>query len=200
MVMTSNQNGSKTCSRCGETKLLAEFYQYKPSPDGINAACKVCIRIYQNGRLKVRAAAHEAKHGETLAEYHRRYRSENPDKMKTIEARRDRATVAAWARTWRAKNKDRLNTAVRERRRQKRLADPAGEAAKHRAYLERHRKKVRTRKALRAAVAEGRIEKPDRCAECDTVGPVEGHHEDYDRRYDVIWLCDSCHGKLHRKY
>lgn len=74
---------------------------------------------------------------------------------------------------------------VRERRRNEKIAHP-----------EHHR----ARRAVQQAVREGRIVKPSACTECGIETPdLQGHHEDYSRRYDVMWLCSSCHGAKHRR-
>lgn len=59
--------------------------------------------------------------------------------------------------------------------------------------------KRRARGVLRTAVHEGRIVKPDQCSECGWVGRVHGHHEDYSKPLEVVWLCAICHGLRHRK-
>ena len=39
---------------------------------------------------------------------------------------------------------------------------------------------------------------PEYCEICLKDGPVEAHHEDYSKRFDVEWICSDCHYKLHR--
>jgi hypothetical protein len=35
------------------------------------------------------------------------------------------------------------------------------------------------------------------CVNCGSDEYVEGHHPDYTKKLEVIWLCRSCHHKLH---
>ena len=50
------------------------------------------------------------------------------------------------------------------------------------------------------AVKTGKLIKPERCEYCNRKAQrIEGHHEDYSKPLDVIWLCRSCHGKIHRQ-
>lgn len=56
------------------------------------------------------------------------------------------------------------------------------------------------RSALRSAVQSGRVKKPTACFECGATNrQLHGHHEDYHRALDVVWLCPVCHGARHRK-
>jgi len=50
---------------------------------------------------------------------------------------------------------------------------------------------------LGTAVRSGKIKRSP-CVECGAV-KVEGHHTDYDKPFDVVWLCRPCHSKRHRK-
>lgn len=49
------------------------------------------------------------------------------------------------------------------------------------------------------AVRDGRLTKPLRCSYCDALGRIEGHHEDYEKPLEVIWLCSSCHRQEHKQ-
>ena len=58
--------------------------------------------------------------------------------------------------------------------------------------------KVVARLALNAAVRSGAISRPSSCGRCGAVGPVQGHHHDYSKPFDVEWICSRCHGIEHR--
>lgn len=48
------------------------------------------------------------------------------------------------------------------------------------------------------AVRDGRLIKPSACSKCDRSGVrLEGHHDDYSRPLDVVWLCCRCHRRHH---
>lgn len=50
---------------------------------------------------------------------------------------------------------------------------------------------------VRQAVKLGKLKKPIYCRCCGRNKPLQGHHKDYSKPLDVIWLCASCHGFLH---
>lgn len=53
---------------------------------------------------------------------------------------------------------------------------------------------------VQRAVRDGQIIKPDTCSDCGmNHKSLHGHHDDYAKPLDVIWLCPSCHIKLHHK-
>lgn len=49
------------------------------------------------------------------------------------------------------------------------------------------------------AVRDGRLEKSKTCSNCNKTGVrIHGHHDDYDKVFDVRWLCSACHISWHR--
>lgn len=50
---------------------------------------------------------------------------------------------------------------------------------------------------VRAAISYRMVQKPDRCQICDRTGvELEAHHDDYDKPFDVIFVCHKCHMRL----
>lgn len=64
-----------------------------------------------------------------------------------------------------------------------------------RAWVERNRKKRSAQQAIQNAVRDGRAVKGP-CEKCGSLDS-EGHHEDYSKPLEVIWLCPKHHGERH---
>jgi len=61
-----------------------------------------------------------------------------------------------------------------------------------------HRDVLRVQSMLRAAVRKGVVDRLDHCEICGLVCSTQGHHRDYSKPLEVVWLCPSCHRKAHR--
>ena len=67
-------NLTKTCTKCGITKPLNEFYNHKASKDGKYPQCKKCKRDINN--------KYHQKHKEEIAIYHKKYNQEHIDEIR----------------------------------------------------------------------------------------------------------------------
>jgi translation elongation factor EF-G len=77
----------------------------------------------------------------------------------------------------------------------------AGKAAGNRAKrrnIVRNLEKKAAADMVNNAVRDGRLIK-EPCVRCETTSTVEGHHEDYTKPLDVIWLCSKHHKERHRE-
>lgn len=61
----------------------------------------------------------------------------------------------------------------------------------------RHPERFKARDAIKYATQTNKIIRPNYCQECRIKCKLHGHHEDYYKPLDVIWLCQVCHKKLH---
>ncbi len=67
-------------------------------------------------------------------------------------------------------------------------------------YKQRHPEKRRAHGIISQRVARGKLIKPQNCQMCQVFSlKLEGHHEDYSKPLDVMWLCRTCHKRIHRK-
>ena len=67
------------------------------------------------------------------------------------------------------------------------------------AHYYRYPNRSAARSAVTNAVRDGRLYKPNQCESCSTETTLHGHHCDYNKPLDVMWLCDPCHKQWHRK-
>ena len=65
----------------------------------------------------------------------------------------------------------------------------------------RIKKRIQLRAAgkVRWAIQSGLLTRSQVCDECGSKNYVDAHHSDYSRPLDVVWLCRSCHKRLHSK-
>jgi ribosomal protein S27AE len=66
---------------------------------------------------------------------------------------------------------------------------------KHSELTEEARKKATARAYLNTYLRRGKIERKP-CSKCGDLNS-QGHHEDYNKPLDVIWLCRKHHLELH---
>lgn len=116
----------------------------------------------------------------------------------TGEIRCRQCERAAWAR-YNELHRDRRR-ASDQRRNKERLQDPKYRSKQlewNKDYRHNNPVKTTARRLVQTAVKRGKLIKPILCQSCNELKPIEGHHYDYDRAYDVLWLCKKCHEALH---
>ena len=67
-------------------------------------------------------------------------------------------------------------------------------------YRKRYPEKRVAQRAVQWLVSSGKITKPTACPNCHMDTPsnlMHGHHEDYSKPLDVIWMCHACHRAHH---
>lgn len=71
----------------------------------------------------------------------------------------------------------------------------AARAETSKAWRERHPDRYKAQTAVNNAVRDGRLVR----LPCEGCGDERshGHHEDYSRPLDVVWLCARCHARHH---
>jgi Zn finger protein HypA/HybF involved in hydrogenase expression len=56
--------------------------------------------------------------------------------------------------------------------------------------------KVKAQGLVRQYVHTGRIKKPSKCEKCGKDARLDGHHSDYAKKLEVMWLCRKCHSGI----
>lgn len=172
----------KKCTKCGETKMLTEFVKHKSYKDGYYSRCKSCSyasekewRINNQEKKREMRRRYRENNREHIREMDREYYIENHEKML------EKAKVSQKKYHETEKGKSNLH--------------------KHnKLSRSRNPEKARARSLLSNAICDGKIIRPSACSLCGCDKfVIEAHHPDYSKPYDVIWLCRSCHGIVHRK-
>ena len=99
-------------------------------------------------------------------------------------------------------DRKRANLPHRVQARKEYAQTEAGKQAHARATSKSRREspyKYQATNAVNNAVRDGRLIKPDTCESCNNKCNPHGHHCDYNKPLDVMWLCVSCHNKWHKE-
>lgn len=198
----------KICKTCEILKDENEFGLDRQKSDGLNCYCKVCI--------KKRSKLQKQKNHNYYEKYRKNYVKENKEKLKekrlesyylNLEKRREQSK--------RSYEKNKKEIAVRRAKKRKIQEEKEKIRLRHKEWRKLNRTRVgeitsewKKRNPQKAAahtlilwaVRTGVIVKSEFCQECKKIGKVEGHHIDYSRPLDVIWLCKNCHSKKHAIY
>lgn len=196
------EEASKKCSKCGETKPLSHFHKHKQSKDGHKGRCKLCnnedakaYRLANHELVKEKSKQYGKKANYSEDEWQtflknkdeksKAYFAEHPEKRerKLFLNRKDGHSEEDWAiqlekaRLWNISNKKQ-------------------KSAINRAYREANPKKYVAQSAVGNALHRGDLVKQP----CEVCGKseVHGHHPDYDKPLEVMWLCPEHHSEWHR--
>jgi formylmethanofuran dehydrogenase subunit E len=100
-----------------------------------------------------------------------------------------------YLRQYREKNRDAIVQRINEWKRSKYASDEAYREKVKAATRAVPKHVWQARQAVRTAIKQGRLQRPDSCEECGRVIFVEAAHKDYSRHLDIRWLCRTCHRK-----
>ena len=142
--------------------------------------CNDCLRQYRISRGLQKPDGWERKTADMKA-YQKEYRQANKDKFKVYEKKRKKRTPEQ-------------ERAKYERKMRKLHGDdwvPIASRPKKEVDLQ----KKRNREIYKTALRMGKLVKTP-CMVCGEV-EVEGHHPDYSRPLDVVWLCRKHHMEIH---
>jgi hypothetical protein len=113
-----------------------------------------------------------------------------------IYREKNRAKMTLKNKIWRENNRERY----RETQRRARLRNRDNIRAVQRRWKESNPLKCKAHGLLNKAVLRGEIIKLDKCEWCDNPHEhIHGHHEDYEKPLEVIWLCPICHHNRHEE-
>lgn len=163
----------KTCNKCELTLPVSSFYL-----------------VYANGPQ--RAPVRRSFCKECCKKIVIKFQKDNPDKVKV------------WNKISRiryyAKPESKKRAFLNYKKGMKRPEYRQARMEASRRYWAKNRDKRLAHQALNNAVKSGRINRPNICSMCNKVGKIQGHHHlgySKENRFNVIWLCRSCHEWAH---
>lgn len=64
-------------------------------------------------------------------------------------------------------------------------------------YYNRNKKRMNVYWNIYYLIKKGKIIKPTKCEVCGNSTYLHGHHEDYSKKFELLWVCVPCHKKIH---
>lgn len=138
-------------------------------------------------------------HKEEISEYQRKYYQSHKavilERVRKYQQSR-RTEIAKYQREYRQSHKIEITEQKRAY-----FQTPAGRESQRRGgrnSRERYPEKAKARSNISNAIKLGKIERSVFCEECGLPAKTEGHHPDYSKPLEVIWLCPECHVELNK--
>jgi hypothetical protein len=218
----------KVCAKCKIEKEESQFYKSSQVKSGLLARCKACViedtkkwpeknreksnEIKKLYKLKNREAylkkqreyAKDSydKNPEEWKKRHRDWIEKNPEIAKESNRlsaaksfQKHKPERVKKAREYRENNREK----VRESSRKYKAENYDKIISQHKEYWARYPEKYKATRAVNNAIAKGKMTRPTQCSRCEKECKPEGHHPDYSKPLEVIWLCRECHKKEHGK-
>ena len=191
----------KLCLKCGIEKEKSEFGTDKQKKDGLNQYCKACIRKRSLSKKKKNLKYH--------LDYAKKYREKNREKLKKKSSDRfknNRIEYLKRGREYYLKHKIEIAKRRKEIRKSPefkeknririkewRLKNLDKSRKSVKSWQQKHKIRHAAHQRVHRAVEEGKLIRSKYCLQCGKKCKTEGHHEDYLKPLDVIWLCRLCH-------
>lgn len=178
------------CSKCKIRKNYNDFWKKNGTKRGYFSRCKECNSL--DKKIK------KEKDPEKFKEKTRKY-NQNKTKEKRYKWHRNYYTKDI-EKTREQRRKYTNTDEFRKRRRElSKLTYSKNKEFRKKTVVSPEKAKCRSR--FYHQVRIGNIIRPTECSKCGKKETkIQGHHTDYTKPFDVIWLCTVCHGFEHKKY
>ena len=167
----------KKCSKCKKELSINNFGLNKNTKDGHRHYCKQCNKEFNK-------------------KYNKRL---DPKEKARRKAERDRKRELEFKKIL---NESKTNMTAEECLKLHKQEQERKQKARKEyliKYYQKNKYKVKAQAQLNRAVRLGKVNKPLKCSKCGEVARLHGHHEDYSKALDVVWLCQSCHQARHKE-
>jgi len=109
--------------------------------------------------------------------------------------KKNRDIILARNKKWRDNNRNKCN----EQNRRYNSKFPEKSKNSYIKYTTKFPEKRKAIEKLKNAIRAKKIKRPSVCEFCKKPNHIiHGHHEDYNKPLDVIWLCPLCHSRIHK--
>lgn len=197
----------KVCTQCKIEKEGFEFPKRLSNKDGLYSWCKECCRAKTKANALANPEAvkqsREKRKDKALAvarEYKKKHKT-RLDAQKKVHYMLNREKITEKARQYGRNLSEDKRKKKSEYYHKWKKTDNAKEYFKS-IYPERRKKYSIYKMASRTvtnAVRDGKLIKPEKCTLCLSIENIEGHHPDYDKPLEVVWLCRKCHRNYHKE-
>lgn len=178
---------NKICTKCKENKNLKDYSDFKKGKFGKRPRCKICCSEDTKEWIKRNPA--KAKENERI---------QNSKKDYAKEGKRRYEKNSNYYKEWYWSNPE-IRLKKIEKRKEWALKNPLKSAEYAKKQRQINRQKCNARKKVKWAVNIGRLTRSKSCEMCGhEANRIEGHHQDYSKPLSVVWLCASCHRKIHK--
>ncbi len=168
----------KFCYKCDIDKPVEEFSNNKSTKDGLQSECKACVKVYRK-KNRERDCLNKKLWNEA--------NKNHVANQRKLYLELNREQISKRKTQWRKDNE----SAIKQYRMNRR------EIAKISLFKwkKTNGHKIRAHSAFNRALKMGHIEKSP-CYICDDP-KSQGHHEDYSKPLEVVWLCALHHKRRH---
>jgi hypothetical protein len=194
----------KQCRWCKLEKLEDQFYKRSSNSDGLYSWCKDCSRkknkVSQYNRKdehKKKCKEYREKNKEYLLEKAKEYYYKNREeqlKKREDYRKKNKKKISLREALKRISDEDRF-----EKNRKKHYEWSKDNREKlneyQRNWYQQNKVKRRAHVILHRAINSGKVMRPEKCSQCNKKCKVDGHHEDYSKPLDVVWICRACHSR-----
>lgn len=195
---------NKICRSCKIEKESSNFYQRKINSDGLYSYCKECAKkqnkeicdrnkeVYKKKHYEYREKNREIlnekskkyyyKNREKVLKKSKEYRHKNKKNISMKESLKRISDIDRFEKNrkrhyeWSVNNRERLNQWQRD-------------------WYQKNKEKRRAHVVLHRAIKKGIIVRSSVCEKCNEQCKADGHHENYSKPLQVVWLCRKCHSR-----
>lgn len=164
----------KICKKCLLEFPIGMFSKNKHMRDGYSYYCKKCMKKY--------VANWYSRNTTKAREMNKKWRTKNRDKWNEL------------SRKWRENNPEKEKIKCKKYR----LKNKEKISQMNKTWRGNNPEKEKAKSTIRDLVQNGKIQKSGICTFCGSDKNIRGHHFDYDKPGEVIWVCQKCHSKIHK--